>query len=52
MSWVIVNKETNEPIFETWNKQLTLKINLKKYNVIPILEWLQNLNKHDNTKED
>lgn len=52
MSWVIINKETNEPIFETWNKELTLRINSKKYKVVTILEWLQNLNKNDDTKEN
>ncbi len=45
MSWVIINKETNKPIFETWNKGVTLKVNTKKYRVVPIKEWLSNLNK-------
>ena len=40
MSWVIVNKETNELIMETWQKSVIQKVNTKKYKVVPIKEWL------------
>ncbi len=40
MSWVIVNKETNELIRETWQKSVTQKVNTEKYKVVPIKEWL------------
>tara|TARA_B100001167_G_scaffold191010_1_gene159722 strand:+ start:13606 stop:13746 length:141 start_codon:yes stop_codon:yes gene_type:complete len=43
MSWVIVNKETEKAVFETWKKSLTQKINTKKYKVVPIKEWLSSL---------
>ena len=44
-SWVIVDKSTNKAIFETFSKSITDKINVEKYQAIPILEYLQNLNK-------
>lgn len=45
MSWVIVNKETNEAVFETFNKKTTEKINTEKYKVVRIMDWLCFLNK-------
>jgi hypothetical protein len=44
-SWVIVDKSTNKAIFETFSKSITDKINVEKYQAVPILEYLQNLNK-------
>jgi hypothetical protein len=43
-SWVIVNKETKKPIFETFCIEFANTINTKKYQAIPILEYLQSLN--------
>jgi hypothetical protein len=40
MSWVIVNKQTNEVVLETWKKSVTMKVNTEKYKVVPIKEWL------------
>ena len=44
-SWVIVNKSSNKAIFETFNESVISKINQEKYQAIPILAYLQNLNK-------
>ncbi len=44
-SWVIVNKETGHCVFETFNKALVQALNTDKYKAVPILEWLQGLNK-------
>ncbi len=44
-SWVIIELSTNKAIFETFSKSVTKKINAKKYKCIPILEYLQSLNK-------
>lgn len=44
-SWVIVNKQTGQSIFETFNEKIAKAINTEKYLAIPILEYLQNLNK-------
>ncbi|AGO49663.1 hypothetical protein Phi13:2_gp053 [Cellulophaga phage phi13:2] len=48
MSWVIVNKHTNEVIFETWQKSITQKLNKDKYKAIQIKEWLSSLNQKTN----
>ena len=45
MSWVIVNKATNETIFELWNIETVYYINAEKYKAIPVREYLENLNK-------
>ena len=45
MSWVIVNKATNETICELWNIETVYYINTEKYKAIPVREYLENLNK-------
>lgn len=44
-SWVIVNRQTGEPILETFQKSVADKVNTKKYEVVPILRWLQRVNR-------
>lgn len=44
-SWVIVDKITNKAIFETFSESILGKINVEKYQAVPVLEYLQNLNK-------
>lgn len=44
-SWVIKNKQTGEVIMETFNKTVVDALNVEKYEAIPILEYLQSLNK-------
>jgi hypothetical protein len=44
-SWVIVDNETNKPLFETFSKKIASSINKNRYKAIPILEYLQNFNK-------
>ena len=44
-SWVIVNKATNYPVFETFNENTAKAVNQRLYRAVPILEWLQSLNK-------
>ena len=43
-SWVIVDRQTGKAVFETFNAKTKDAINLKKYKVLPILEWLVSLN--------
>jgi hypothetical protein len=43
-SWVIVENNTGNAIFETFNEALIKKLNLSKYKAMPILEYLQGLN--------
>lgn len=44
-SWVIRNIETQEVVMETFNEKLVAKLNVAKYEAVPILEYLQSLNR-------
>ena len=44
-SWVIVNLETDESLFETFDPAKVAALNTAKYKAVPILEWLQHLNR-------
>ena len=44
-SWVIVDKVTGKAVMETYDFELCQFINIEKYRVVPILAWLQSLNK-------
>jgi hypothetical protein len=44
-SWVIVNKATRYPIFETFNRRTAAAVNTRLYEAIPILQYLQSINK-------
>jgi hypothetical protein len=53
-SWIIIKKETNEILFETYNSVMLKKINKEKYKAVPIIEYLNDLNKKikkENIKE-
>lgn len=43
-SWVIREKATKRGIYETYNPDLVAKLNTQKYEAVPILEYLQELN--------
>ena len=43
-SWIIVNKATREAVFETFNENTAKAVNLKLYEAIPALQYLQQLN--------
>jgi len=45
VSWVIVSKQSGKAILETFDSSLVNCINQKLYKAVPILEYLQNLNK-------
>ena len=47
-SWVIVDRASNKAVLETYNFELIQFVNLERYKVVPILKWLQDLNKKDN----
>ena len=44
-SWVIINKATGFAIFETFNENTAKAVNTRLYEAVPILEYLQSLNK-------
>jgi hypothetical protein len=43
-SWVIQNKLTKEALFETYSERVVAALNTAKYEAVPILQYLQNLN--------
>ena len=44
-SWIIRNKETNAVICETFNPDFIEALNLNSYEAVPILEYLQEINR-------
>lgn len=50
-SWVIRNKDTKEVIFETFNRETVDALNTQKYEAVPIMQYLQELNKQIKTGE-
>jgi hypothetical protein len=44
-SWVIVEKNTGKAVFETYSRKMADAVNRKKFNVLPILEYLQEFNR-------
>jgi hypothetical protein len=44
-SWVIINIATNQAVFETFNENTARAVNARLYKAVPILEWLQHLNR-------
>lgn len=44
-SWVIVNLETDQAVFETFDAAKVAALNTVKYKAVPILEWLQHLSR-------
>jgi hypothetical protein len=44
-SWVIIDKQTGAVLFETFQASIIPKINTARYEAVPILTYLQGLNK-------
>ena len=44
-SWVIRKKGTGSVICETFNERAVQALNTRKYEAVPILQYLQELNK-------
>ena len=44
-SWVIINKATDAVVLETFDPKKVEYLNMAKYKAVPILEYLQSLNK-------
>ena len=45
-SWVILNRETNKVVLETYNFEILQFVNLKNIMSYPIMTYLGDLNKH------
>jgi hypothetical protein len=46
-SWVIRERATGKAVMETFNRATADRVNLEKYEVVPIMEHLQSLNRRD-----
>lgn len=44
-SWVVIEKSSGSAILETYSQTLIEGINLEKYKAVPIMEYLQSINK-------
>lgn len=44
-SWVIKDKTNGAVLFETFNPQVVERLNTKRYEAVPILQYLQELNR-------
>jgi len=43
-SWIVIDKATREAVLETFNQSTADAINRDKFDVIPSLQYLQQLN--------
>ena len=44
-SWIIYNKLTGKAVFETFEENTAKTFPIGHYHVMPVLEWLQSLNR-------
>jgi hypothetical protein len=44
-SWIVVSRETGNPVLETYSRDTAEKINQEKYEVLTAYQWLMRFNK-------
>lgn len=44
-SWIIVRKDDGAVVFETFNPKVAAAVNTVHYRAVPVLEYLQSLNR-------
>lgn len=44
-SWVIRNRATKEVVCETFSPKMVVALNLEKYEAIPVLDYLVEINR-------
>lgn len=44
-SWVIRDRVSGKVLFETFNPKIVAALNTSRYEAVPILEYLQSLNR-------
>ena len=44
-SWIIRRKDTREVICETWEPRIISRINTAKYEAVPIVDYLAEINR-------
>lgn len=42
-SWTVVDRDTQKPVLETFNRKIAEAINQKRYEVLTTLQWLARL---------
>ena len=47
-SWVAVSKATGDAVLETFDENTAKAINLEKYDVVPVYDYLVSHNEHIN----
>ncbi len=52
MSWVIVDRQNGTAVLETFSATLAAAVNRARYDVVPILEYLQELNRRIACKQN
>lgn len=45
MSWIIVDRSTGKPVYETWDKDTMEKFDPERFERLTAMEWLQRFNK-------
>lgn len=43
-SWIIVDRDTDKPVFETFQQTVAEKVNQERYEVLTALQWLTRFN--------
>ena len=43
-SWIVIDRNTGLPVYETVNQAIAAKINETRYEVLTALQWLQRFN--------
>lgn len=43
-SWVVISRETGQPIFETFNRATARAVNQARYEVLTAAQWLGRFN--------
>ena len=43
-SWIVIDRNTGLPVYETFNQAIAAKINEARYEVLTALQWLQRFN--------
>jgi hypothetical protein len=44
-SWVIVDKHTGQAVMETYNRKIAAAVNQERYEAVPIVQYLSQLNR-------
>ena len=50
-SWIVREIATKKVLFETWSEKVANNINTARYEVVPISDYLAELNRDDGGKE-